>query len=155
MSQWLEVVRKDEWTVESKTRGSEMVTREVFEAVFVCSGHLTEPKLAEIPGIDKWPGYQMHSHNYRMPEPFQGQVVVLIGLGPTSFDISTEIAALAKEVHMAIRRIDPNLGNVKLENHDNIYSHSVVKYVCEDGLVAFEDGSSAHAGAIIHCTGIL
>ena len=42
--------KKDEWVVESKSRGSEMVTREVFEAVVVCSGHFTEPKLAEIPG---------------------------------------------------------------------------------------------------------
>lgn len=25
-------------------------------------------------GIEKWPGKQIHSHNYRVPEPFRDQV---------------------------------------------------------------------------------
>jgi len=25
-------------------------------------------------GVDAWPGKQMHSHNYRVPEPFLDQV---------------------------------------------------------------------------------
>ena len=25
-------------------------------------------------GIDGWPGEQLHSHNYRDPEPFRGKV---------------------------------------------------------------------------------
>ena len=25
-------------------------------------------------GIEKWPGYQIHSHNYRVSEQFRGQV---------------------------------------------------------------------------------
>lgn len=28
------------------------------------------------PGIDSWPGKHMHSHNYRVPEPFRDQVYV-------------------------------------------------------------------------------
>jgi cation diffusion facilitator CzcD-associated flavoprotein CzcO len=62
------------WMIESLSRGSELVTREVFEAVVVCSGHNSSPRIAKIPGIEKWGGYQMHSHNYRVPEPFHNQV---------------------------------------------------------------------------------
>jgi cation diffusion facilitator CzcD-associated flavoprotein CzcO len=62
------------WMVESLIRGSELVTREVFEAVVVCSGHNSSPRIAKIQGIEKWGGYQMHSHNYRVPEPFHNQV---------------------------------------------------------------------------------
>lgn len=41
-----------EWVVESRTRGSESeVEEEVFEAVVVCNGHHTEPRIAEFPGI--------------------------------------------------------------------------------------------------------
>jgi len=40
----------------------------------VCNGHYTEPRIAVIPGVDAWPGKQMHSHNYRVPEPFLDQV---------------------------------------------------------------------------------
>lgn len=29
-------------------------------------------------GVDAWPGKQMHSHNYRVPEPFLDQVCVFL-----------------------------------------------------------------------------
>lgn len=74
-----EVVRVErkgnEWVVESRTsRDGDSVSREGFDAVVVCSGHFVEPKLAEVPGIDTWRGFQMHSHNYRVPQPFHNQV---------------------------------------------------------------------------------
>lgn len=44
--------RKDEWIVKTRSRGgSEMEEQEVFEAVVVCNGHNTVPRIAEIPGI--------------------------------------------------------------------------------------------------------
>jgi cation diffusion facilitator CzcD-associated flavoprotein CzcO len=39
-----------EWVIESKSQGSESVEEEVFEAVVVCNGHHTEPRIAEFPG---------------------------------------------------------------------------------------------------------
>lgn len=42
--------RKDEWVVESRTRGSDSVSREVFEAVVVCSGNFVEPEIAPVKG---------------------------------------------------------------------------------------------------------
>lgn len=141
------------WLVEWRSRGSESLSREVFEAVAVCSGHSTVPWLAKIPGIENWRRYQMHSHNYRVPDPFQGQVVVVIGLGPSGFDISKDIGKVAKEVHIAVRMDQMAKMNVKLQDFQNIRHHSTIKCVYEDGLIAFEDGSSVYADAIIHCTG--
>lgn len=139
-----------DWVVES--RGGDSVSREVFEAVVVCSGHYVEPRLAVVPGIENFGGFQMHSHNYRVPHSFKDQVVILIGLGTSSFDISRDIARLAKEVHVATRP-KPDLKGRKLENVRNICFHTLIKCVYEDGLVAFEDGFSIYADAIIHCTG--
>ncbi|KAI9115231.1 hypothetical protein K1719_013550 [Acacia pycnantha] len=141
------------WLVEWRSRGSESLSRETFEAVVVCSGHNTVPKVAEIPGIENWKRYQMHSHNYRVPDPFEGQVVVIIGLGPSGFDISKDISKVAKEVHIAVRMNPMFMNLVKLQDFQNIKHHSAIKCVYEDGLVAFEDGSSVYADAIIHCTG--
>ncbi|TKY49679.1 Flavin-containing monooxygenase FMO GS-OX 3 [Spatholobus suberectus] len=142
--------RSDSWVVESRTRDS--LSREIFEAVVVCSGHFTEPRLpTTIPGIEKWPGYQIHSHNYRVPEPFRGQVVVVIGFASSAFDISRDIAKVAKEVHIATR--SPDVKVMKLANHDNIWQHKMVKCVSEDGMVAFDDGSSVYADVIFYCTG--
>lgn len=34
-----------------------------------------------VAGINEWPGKQMHSHNYRVPEPFRDQVRDRFGIG--------------------------------------------------------------------------
>ncbi|KAL8119224.1 hypothetical protein AgCh_016660 [Apium graveolens] len=128
--------RNDEWIVES--RNGEQTQEEVFNAVVVCNG------------MEKWPGKQIHSHNYRVPEPFRDQTVVVIGAGPSSMDISGEIAEVAKEVHISIR-------SSSLLSKSNIFErlkqHSEIDYVDESGKVAFADGSSVHADIIFHCTG--
>jgi len=54
------------------------------------------------------------------------QVVILIGLGPSSFDISKDIAGVAKEVHVATQP-NPLLKGMKLENVRNICFHTVVR----------------------------
>ncbi|XP_058104558.1 flavin-containing monooxygenase FMO GS-OX5-like isoform X2 [Magnolia sinica] len=145
-------MRKDEWVVEWQTPGSDSIPEsEIFEAVVVCTGHHTDPRVAEIPGIEKWPGKQIHSHNYRIPDPFVDQIVVLIGKGPSALDISRDISKLAKEVHLTSRSIDAEVA--KLEDHDNIWQHSMIKSVHEDGSVLFHDGSSVFADVIFHCTG--
>ncbi|KAF9685699.1 hypothetical protein SADUNF_Sadunf03G0081400 [Salix dunnii] len=43
---------------------------ENFDAVVVCSGHVTDPRIA---GINLWPGKQIHIHNYPTPEPFRNR----------------------------------------------------------------------------------
>lgn len=61
-----------------------------FDAVVICNGHYSEPNLPDVPGADQWPGLQMHSHNYRTPEPFAGQTVVVVGAsnsGERQYDI--------------------------------------------------------------------
>ncbi|KAK8587895.1 hypothetical protein V6N13_086855 [Hibiscus sabdariffa] len=66
-----------EWVVESRTRETEprwKSKEEVFEAVVICNGNHTEPKIAEFPGRDTWPRLQMHSHNYRAPEQFENKI---------------------------------------------------------------------------------
>jgi hypothetical protein len=51
--------------------------------------------------------------------------VILIGLGPSSFDISRDIAGVAKEVHVATKP-SPVLKGMKLENVRNICFHTLV-----------------------------
>lgn len=57
---------------------------------------------------------------------FFSQVVVIIGLGPSGFDISKDIGKVAKEVHIAVR-LNPMLKDlVKLQDFQNIIHHSEV-----------------------------
>nr|KJB41080.1 hypothetical protein B456_007G089300 [Gossypium raimondii] len=69
---------RHKWVVESRTRETESrweSKEELFEAVVICNGKHTEPKIAEFPGRDAWPGLQMHSHSYRTPEQFENKTV--------------------------------------------------------------------------------
>ncbi|KAK6920299.1 Flavin monooxygenase-like [Dillenia turbinata] len=139
----------DEWIVEWCTSGCDHM--EVFEAVVVCTGRYSEPKIAEFPGINLWPGLQMHSHNYRTPEPFRDKIVVIIGAAASALDISKDVSTVTKEVHLASRT--PNVEFAKLESRNNTWQHSMIKCAHEDGKVEFHDGSFTYADTIIHCTG--
>uniref|UniRef100_A0A804LN40 Flavin-containing monooxygenase n=1 Tax=Zea mays TaxID=4577 RepID=A0A804LN40_MAIZE len=143
------------WAVTSRKLGDKGSGEEEFyDAVVVCNGHYTEPRLAVIPGVDAWPGKQMHSHNYRVPEPFLDQVVIIIGASASAVDISRDIASMAEEVHIADRSAPASTCN-KQPGYDNLWLHSMIDHAQEDGTVVFQDGSSIKADVIMHCTGYL
>lgn len=49
------------------------------------------------------------------------QVVVVVGMGPSGFDISVELAKVAKEVHIASRNSKLKVG--KVPGVENIFEH--------------------------------
>ncbi|KAH8521731.1 hypothetical protein H0E87_002691 [Populus deltoides] len=106
--------------------GGDDLLDEVFDAVVVCNGHFTQPRIAEIPGINLWPGKQIHSHNYRTPELFKDKVVILIGSSASAIDLSLEIGGIAKEVHIASRSVANDTYEKRAEC-DNIWLHSMVR----------------------------
>ncbi|KAL2921036.1 Flavin-containing monooxygenase FMO GS-OX-like 5, partial [Bienertia sinuspersici] len=58
--------------IDGVDKGNEV--EENYDAVVVCNGHYIKPRVADnIPGIDLWPGRQIHSHNYRTPQPYKDQ----------------------------------------------------------------------------------
>ncbi|KAL4364126.1 hypothetical protein GQ457_04G032500 [Hibiscus cannabinus] len=148
-------VTHNKWVVQSRTRETDSKwgsKKEVFEAVVICNGKHTEPKVAEFSGRDSWPGLQLHSHNYRTPKQFENKIVVVIGNGPSAIDILKEISPIAEQVHHAVR--GPDIQLKKLENlHDNIWQHPMIECAHEDGKVVFRDGSIVFADIILHCTG--
>jgi cation diffusion facilitator CzcD-associated flavoprotein CzcO len=71
---------------------------EEYDAVVVCNGHYADPRVPAFPGQEHWAGRQMHSHNYRSPDPFKGARVVVVGVSASGEDISREVAELADQV---------------------------------------------------------
>ncbi|KAF9613976.1 hypothetical protein IFM89_014169 [Coptis chinensis] len=138
----VEFMEQRKCAVRSRTKDGN-VDNEVFNAVVVCNGHHTVPNVAEVPCIDVWPGKQVHSHNYRVPGPFREKVVVVIGGAFSAFDISREIAGVAKEVHVASRSIT-NANPTKQLGYDNMWLHSMVRYkfdfpFLDKGVVTVDD----------------
>lgn len=73
---------------------------EFFDAVLVCNGHNALPRMpSDMPGMNAFVGLQIHSHDYRTPEPFKNMNVLIIGSGPSGIDISTDVAEVANQVN--------------------------------------------------------
>jgi cation diffusion facilitator CzcD-associated flavoprotein CzcO len=71
------------WTVKVKDLQRNAIIVESFDAVMVCNGHYFEPRIPNISGQDVFTGEQLHSHDYRVPEIFNGKTVVVLGAGPS------------------------------------------------------------------------
>lgn len=140
------------WSVRSKNSVG-FAAHEIFDAVVVCSGHFTEPNVAHIPGIKSWPGKQIHSHNYRVPGPFNNEVVVVIGNYASGADISRDIAKVAKEVHIASRASESDTYQKLPVPQNNLWVHSEIDFAHQDGSILFKNGKVVYADTIVHCTG--
>lgn len=84
------------WAVE--TSGVAGPRHRCFDAVAVCNGHFTIPRVPSIAGSTTFPGEVVHSRDYRRPDGFAGRRVAVIGTGSSGFDLSLEISEVADQV---------------------------------------------------------
>ena len=107
----------------------------------------------DIDGLQHFKGTVVHSHNYRVPELFTGQRVLVIGAGESGTDISLEVAKTAKEVLVSHSgSMKKRYGSIPPNMHDV----SRVTSIKECGSVLLEDGSiipNEDIDAILPCTG--
>ncbi|KAK7330318.1 hypothetical protein VNO77_24508 [Canavalia gladiata] len=142
------------WVVRSIEKKSEEVVEQVFEAVVVATGHYSQPRLPCIQGMDTWKRKQMHSHIYRSPEPFRGEIVVVVGNSFSGQEISMELVKVAKELHLSSKFLNITEGLSKvISKHENFHLHPQIETLEEDGRVIFIDGSTILADTILYCTG--
>ncbi|KDP31304.1 hypothetical protein JCGZ_11680 [Jatropha curcas] len=148
-------LRKDlKWVVKSKEETNGKQVEEVFDAVVVATGHYSHPKMPTIKGMDTWKRKHMHSHIYRVPEPFRNEVVVVVGNSLSGQDISMELVEVAKEVYLSTKTLEitPGLSKV-ISKHENLHLRPQIESLEEDGRVLFVDGSQVIADTILYCTG--
>ena len=75
----------DGWTV-TDDRGS----AERFDAVVVANGHNWDPRWPSPGYPGTFAGLQMHAHDYRTPEVFRDQRVLVVGMGNSAMDITVD-----------------------------------------------------------------
>ncbi|XP_042425099.1 flavin-containing monooxygenase FMO GS-OX-like 8 [Zingiber officinale] len=56
--------------------------------------------------MEEWKRKQLHSHVYRVPEPFQDEVVVVVGGSISGPEIALELLHVAKEVHISTKHVE-------------------------------------------------
>jgi dimethylaniline monooxygenase (N-oxide forming) len=62
---------------------------DLFDGVVVASGHQCIPR--HPPQVEGFAGEYLHAHDYRVPEPFIGKRVMVIGPGNSGVDIAADI----------------------------------------------------------------
>lgn len=76
--------------------------KEVFDAVVVGTGHLSNPNHVERFRSD-FEGEYLHAHYYREPDPYVGKRVCVVGVGNSAADISTDICTTARSTVLVAR----------------------------------------------------
>lgn len=74
----------------------------LYRSVVCASGMHWTPNWPEIPGT--FSGQQRHSQDYRSPEEFKNQRVLIVGAGNSGCDIATEAARNATAAYISMRR---------------------------------------------------
>jgi len=68
----------------------------VARAVVAATGFFGRPHMPEIPGQSRYRGQVLHAADYRRPEPFQGQRIIIVGGANGAVQIGTELAQVAR-----------------------------------------------------------
>ena len=72
-----------------------------FDAVVVASGHQGLP--THPAWKDDFTGEYLHSHTYRIPEPFRGKRVLVVGMGNSAVDIASDICVVTQSTTISAR----------------------------------------------------
>jgi hypothetical protein len=73
----------------------------VFDGAVVATGHQSTPR--HPPDVKGFTGEYLHAHDYRVPEPFTGKRVLVIGPGNSGVDIAADICTVTAHTVLCAR----------------------------------------------------
>ncbi|ELT98324.1 hypothetical protein CAPTEDRAFT_167098 [Capitella teleta] len=88
-------------TEDDQSAGVEELT---VDGVMVCSGHHVYPHIPELSGASAFKGMKLHSHDYKIPGPFEDMNVLVVGAGNSAVDIAVDLSRTTKKVFLSTRR---------------------------------------------------
>ncbi|KAI8576726.1 hypothetical protein K450DRAFT_291058 [Umbelopsis ramanniana AG] len=171
------------WHVLTKTTQKEIIdgrdvikvtwSAKTFDAVVVATGHYHVPYIPNFHGLSewqaKWPQSVSHSKSYRVPEPFDGQNVLVIGNGTSALDIMRDIASYTNDLYQAVRDSQHHFDEKYLQLRKELSSwvpakvqgrkgikQFIAKDTLQNSIIEFDDGQTLTGiDHIIICTGYM
>ncbi|KAL0869190.1 hypothetical protein ABMA27_007471 [Loxostege sticticalis] len=139
---------ENEWKVKYKHVPTGKEVEEKFDYVVVATGHHSKPYIPNFPGESLFKGNIIHSHDYRVPDPYECRKVLIVGSGPSGMDISLDVAFVAKRlIHSHHSKVDFNTPFPK-----HYIKKPDIKEFNETGVI-FTDGTYEEIDYVILCTG--
>ncbi|KAK3088580.1 hypothetical protein FSP39_020881 [Pinctada imbricata] len=89
----------------------------IFDAVMICTGHHAEKNVPHFPGLDKFKGKVVHSHDYKDFHGYEDKRIVVIGIGNSGGDAAVELSRVASQVFLSTRRGSWILNRVSDNGH--------------------------------------
>ncbi len=136
------------WRLTVKTAGHGK-QQQHFDAVAVCNGHYSKPRVPEIAGAGHFNGSWLHAHNYRNNQPFRGKIVALWGTAASGADISREIAQVAEQVYWCGDKFAQTPGT----HLDGMILHDSPATFAPSGFLLTKDGAQLAIDTFVYCTG--
>lgn len=140
----------DKWRVKHEHVLTKDVYEEDYDYVIVGNGHFSKPNMPNISGEDIFKGTIIHSHDYRIPDPYTGRRVLIVGAGPSGMDIALDVAEVCDTLihshHSVVKFRTPFPPHYKKKTD--------IKEFNETGAI-FVDGSYEELDDVIYCTGFL
>ncbi|CAH0756345.1 unnamed protein product [Diatraea saccharalis] len=139
---------ENKWKVKYKHIPSETEYEEDYDFVIVGSGHHSKPNYPNIEGENLFKGTIIHSHDYRVPDPYKHRKVLIVGAGPSGMDISLDVAEVSKTlVHSHHSKV-----NFRTPFPSHYIQKPDIKKFNETGVI-FVDGTFEEIDDVIYCTG--
>lgn len=139
----------DLWEVIVKNLPNGSFETHVFDAILICNGHFHSSFTPDYKGRELFKGKQIHSHEYRKPDHFKDENILVIGGNYSAVDIVQQTAEFSKSVswshHLKYKPDTKAFGG-------NVNQRPDVKTIRENS-VEFIDGSISRFASIIYCTG--
>lgn len=141
--------KDDKWEVIVKDLLSEKYERFIFDGILICNGHFNTPSYPIYHKSSLYKGKQMHSHDYRVPEKFEDEKILVIGGNFSAVDIVQQTANFASSItwshHLEHKPDLKAFGK-------NVNEKPDVKKLNENS-VTFVDDSEDNFSLIIYATG--
>ncbi|XP_059053198.1 senecionine N-oxygenase-like isoform X2 [Achroia grisella] len=135
------------WKVKHKHVISGKEFEEDYDFVIIGTGHHSKPNMPNIPGENLFKGSIIHSHDYRVPDPYKQRRVLVIGAGPSGMDIGLEVCNVSRRL---IHSHHSNI-NYRTPFPSHYIKKPDVKEFDETG-VYFVDGTFEELDDVIYCT---
>jgi len=74
-----------------------------YRAVMIANGHHWCPRYPDPAFEGDFNGETLHSNFYRVPEPYIGKNVVILGIGNSGVDIAVDVSRVAKNTYLSTR----------------------------------------------------